>query len=76
MAEDDILDVMYGGVYADVILSFYGTDKGGRGVFCTIEAIRSHEEGERMGGGVVVDADDFDDLEDSDSFDDDDDLMG
>lgn len=67
VAEDDILDVFYGGVYADVIVSFYGTDKGGRGIFCTLEAIRSHEEGERMGGGPVhVDADDFDDLGDPD----------
>ncbi len=71
----DILDVCYGGSYADVIVSFYGTDKGGRGVFCTIEAIRSHQEGAPMGGGVHVDADDFDELEDN-SFDSDDDLLG
>jgi hypothetical protein len=67
--EKDILDVFYGGSYADVIISFYGTEKGGRGIFATIEAIRSHQEGERMGGGVYVDADDFDDLEDDGSFD-------
>lgn len=66
--EKDINDVFYGGCYADVIVSFYGTDKGSRGIFATIEAIRSHQEGERMGGGVNVDADDFDDLEDDDSF--------
>lgn len=65
----DIDDVFYGGVYADVIVSFYGTEKGSRGIFCTIEAIRSHQEGDRIGGGVHVDADDFDDLEDDDSFD-------
>lgn len=64
----DIDDVFYGGTYADVIVSFFGTEKGSRGIFCTIEAIRSHQEGERMGGGVNVDADDFDDLED-DGFD-------
>lgn len=73
VAYDDILDVCYGGVYADVIVSLFGTDKGGKGVFCSIEAIRSHEEGERMGGGFNVDDDDFDDLEDGDSFDKDDD---
>ena len=80
---DDILDVCYGGTYADVIISFYGTDKGGRGLFCSIDAIRSHQEGEHIGGGgITVDADDFDDLDDEDSFggesDDlgDDDLMG
>lgn len=69
VAEDDILDVFYGGCYADVIVSFFGTDKGSRGIFASVEAIRSHEEGERMGGGIYVDADDFDDLEDDDSFD-------
>lgn len=64
-----IPDIFYGGVYADVIVSFYGTDKGSRGIFATVEAIRSHEEGDRMGGGAIyVDADDFDDLEDDDSF--------
>ena len=66
--EKDILDVFYGGVYADVIVSFFGTDKGSRGIFASVEAIRSHQEGERMGGGIYVDADDFDDLED-DGFD-------
>lgn len=66
--EKDILEVMYGGSYADAIVSFYGTDKGGNGVFCTIEAIRSHQEGERMGGGIQVSADDFDDMDDGDSF--------
>lgn len=80
--EADINDVFYGGCYADVIVSFYGTEKGSRGIFATIEAIRSHQEGERMGGGVDVDADDFDDIEDEDSFTggssskDDDDLLG
>lgn len=67
--EKDILDVFYGGCYADVIVSFFGTDKGSRGIFASVEAIRSHQEGERMGGGIYVDADDFDDMEDDDSFD-------
>lgn len=62
--EKDILDVMYPGTYCDAIVSFYGTDKGGLGVFCSIEAIRSHQEGERTAGGVDVDPDVFDDLED------------
>lgn len=69
VAEKDILDVMYGGTYADVIVSFFGTDKGSRGIFCSGEAIRSHQQGDRMGGGVYVDADDFDDMDDDDSFD-------
>jgi hypothetical protein len=64
-----IPDIFYGGVIADAIVSFYGTDKGSRGMFATVEAIRSHEEGERMGGGgIYVDEDDFDDIEDDDSF--------
>lgn len=63
---DDILDVMYGGTYADVFVSFYGTDKGGLGVFGSCDAIRSHQEGEAMGGGIYIDADDFDNLEDDD----------
>ena len=83
--EADILDVCYSGSYADVIISFYGTDKGGsRGIFCSIDAIRSHQEGDAQGGGgIVVEADDFDDLDDDDSFGggadssgDDDDLLG
>lgn len=83
--EKDINDVFYGGCFADVVVSFYGTEKGSRGIFATIEAIRSHEEGERMGGGIDVEADDFDDLEDDDAFSggprgqakvDDDDLLG
>lgn len=68
--EKDILDVMYSGSYCDVVISFYGTDKGSRGIFGSIDAIRSWEEGERIGGGgIVVEADDFDDLDDlDDSF--------
>jgi hypothetical protein len=49
--ENDILDVCYGGSYADAIVSFYGTEKGSAGIFCTLEVVRSREEGERRGGG-------------------------
>lgn len=69
--EADILEVCYGGAYADVVVSFYGTDKGGNGVFCTVEAIRSREVGEHMGGGWAGDESVFDELEDDDSFDND-----
>jgi len=68
---DQILDVCYGGVFADVVISFYGTDKGGSdGIFNSIEVIRSYERGERFaeGGGVHVDDDDFDDLDDDEDF--------
>lgn len=66
--EKDILDVMYGGSYCDVVISFFGTEKGGKGIFASIEAIRSRQEGERLGGGPRATADDFDDLDDDDSF--------
>ena len=68
VAEKDILEVFYGGSYADAIVSFYGTEKGGRGIFCTIEAIRSHQEGERMAGGWNGDASEFDDFDDDNAF--------
>lgn len=74
VAEKDILDVCYNGTYGDFIVSFYATDKGGtQRITCSVEAIRSYEEGERMGGGgITVDDDDFDDLPEDDSFGEDD----
>lgn len=74
---DDILDVCYNGTYGDFIVSFYATDKGGTDrITCSVEAIRSHEEGERMGGGGInIDDDDFDDMDDN-SFDENDDEFG
>lgn len=66
-----IKEVAYNGSYCDAIVSFYGTDNGGADRLTgSIEAIRSWQEGERLGGGgVYVDEDDFDDLEEDDSFD-------
>lgn len=72
VAEADIEDVVYSGCYVDLKVSFYGTDKGGAGVFATIEAIKSREIGERMGGGVSTSADEFDEYDDSDDDSDDD----
>lgn len=71
VAVDDIPDVCYGGTYADVQISWYGTDKGGTSrITCSIEVIRSRQEGERMGGGGAgFDADDWDDMGEDDSFD-------
>lgn len=65
----DINDVFYNGTYADVQVAFYATDKGGTSrITCSFEVIRSHQQGERMGGGGVgYDDDDFDDMEDDDS---------
>lgn len=81
---EDIEDVFYGGVRCDVVLSFFCTSKkehGGKGLFCTVEGIRSRQEGEPFGGGARASADDFDDLEEVDEDDgigggDTDDLLG
>lgn len=78
---EDITEVVYPGTYADIVVSFYGTDKGGKGVFASVEAIRSHQEGEAFSQGITVHDDDFDDFDDDDlvddldSSDDDDDLL-
>lgn len=68
---EQIDEVVYGGVYCDAIVSFFGTTKGGNGVFAVVEAIRSFEEGAAMGGGWNGDASAFDDEgldDDADSF--------
>ena len=69
VAVDDIDELFYGGVYVDAVVSFYCTSKkeqGGKGLFCTVEGIRSREQGEAFGGGARASEDDFDDLEDDD----------
>lgn len=67
-----INEIVYNGSYCDVIISFYATDNGGTArLTCSVEAVRSHQQGERLGGGgIYVDDDDFDTLEADDSFDD------
>jgi hypothetical protein len=70
----EIDSLFYSGCYADVTVSVYGTDKGSRGIFSTIEMIRSHQQGERMAGGYMfddADLDDLDDFGDPDDMDDD-----
>lgn len=70
--EKDIRDVFYSGVTADVIVSFFATEKGGSpGVFASGEVIRSHQIGERMAGGYAFDESDLDDMEDLEVDDDD-----
>lgn len=66
VAEQDILDVCYSGSYCDAIVSFFGTDKGGRGIFASIELIRSHQEGDRIGGSNFSAEDYKDELDDLD----------
>ncbi len=65
-----IAQICYSGCYVDAFVSFYGGDKGGAGVFASIEAIRSHQEGESTGGGgITVTKDMFDAFDDEgDSF--------
>jgi hypothetical protein len=64
--EDNIL---YGGCYVDAVVSVYpitDKDKGGNGVFASIEVVRFRRDGEPFGAGAV-DADDYlDDLEEED----------
>lgn len=63
---EDIEDIFYGGVFVDAQIRFYcvsSKEKGGNGLFASVNAIRSHQEGESF-GGVSVDVDAFDDLED------------
>ena len=72
-AEED--NVFYGGCYVDAVVSVYpvtGSDKGGNGVFATIEVVRFRKDGEPFGAGQV-DADDY--LDDLDDDEDDDDLV-
>ena len=66
--ESAINDIFYGGCYCDAIVSFYGTKKGGDKVCVSIDAIHSHQNGERVGGGVEVDDDDFDDFDDEEDL--------
>lgn len=69
VTKQDLEEIIYGGGYGDVIVSFFHTSKGSDGIFATVESIRAYERGEKFGGAVHVDADDFDDLEDvEDSF--------
>jgi hypothetical protein len=68
----DINEVIYNGTLCDVVISWYYTDKHGPArITCSIEAVRSWQEGERLGGGgLYVDEDDFDTIEgDDDGFD-------
>lgn len=62
----DIADVFYSGTRADVYVSFFGTDKGSRGIFATVDLIRSHQEGDRMAGGFVLTEDKLNALDDLD----------
>jgi len=66
-----INEIVYNGTYCDAVISFYGTENGGTArLTCSVEAVRSLQEGDRLGGGgVYVDDDDFDSVSDDDGFD-------
>lgn len=66
-----INEIVYNGTLCDAVISFYGTDNGGTArLTCSVESIRSWQEGEKLGGGgIYVEDDDFEDLPDDDSFD-------
>lgn len=68
---DDIEDVFVGGFYVDAKVRIYCTskkDQGGRGLFASILAIRSRQEGEPFGAVNNTSADEFEDIEDEDGF--------
>ena len=87
---EDIEDVFQGGFHCDAAIRFFcvnGADKGGRGLFCAVNGVRSHQRGEVFSTGGRISVDEFDDLDDDDddlvgaeadaaSLDDDDDLLG
>ena len=65
--EDDD-GTFYGGCRVDAVVNFYGVtdmDKGGNGIFATIEAVRFRRDDTPF-GAAPVGADAFDDLEDED----------
>lgn len=69
VVEADIEAVFYDGVYCDAFVSFYGSDEGGRGVFASVELLRSWQEGEKFGHNFSYDEDELDDPDDLDDDD-------
>jgi hypothetical protein len=74
ISADQIADIFYSGCYADIKVSFFGTEKGSNGIFATCELIRSYQEGERMAGGYNYSDDDLDEMDDLEPIGDDDDF--
>lgn len=73
VTEED--DVLYSGCYVNAVVRLYAItdqDKGGNGIFATLEAIQYLSKGERFGGKPVEADDVFDELEEEE---DEDDLM-
>lgn len=72
LTEND--DVMYAGCYVDAVVSFYavtGKDKGGNGVFASMEIVRFRRDGEAF-GAAPLDKDEYlDELDEEETEDDD-----
>lgn len=71
--------VIYAGCYVDMVVSFYavtGKERGGNGIFSSLELVRFRRDGDAFGGGLSSNAarDMLDDLEDDFGSDEDDDL--
>lgn len=63
LAEED--GKPYSGCYANAVVRFYAVaekNKGGNGIFCTIEAIQYHSKGEAFGASQMSAEEAFDDL--------------
>ncbi|MNK37358.1 hypothetical protein D3C87_559240 [compost metagenome] len=66
-------DVLYPGCYVNAVVRLYavtGQEKGGNGIFASLEAIQYLRKGDRFGGAPVEADDVFDELGDEDDEDD------
>lgn len=76
VSEED--DVIYAGCYVNAVIRFYaieGKEKGGNGIFASLEALQFAADGEAFGGSTVDVDDYFDDFGDDDEGVEDDDLV-
>lgn len=65
-------DIMQGGQWVDAVISVYpitDKEKGGNGIFATIEVVRYRKDGERFGAPPVDEDDYLDDLDDDEDSD-------
>lgn len=73
VSEED--GTIYAGCFVNAVIRFYGVDdpeKGGKGVFASLEAVQFHSDGEAFGAGAI-DVDDY--FDDEEGFDDEDGLL-
>jgi len=61
-------DAFYSGAYANVIVNFWAQDDENRkGINCGLAGIQFLRDGERLGGGKVASADEFEDIDGDDT---------